>query len=195
MLGVEIVIALGVAILLGQMTATRVRLAPPIVLMVFGVAMNLIPSLRQVGLPAEIVLVVFLPILLYWDSLNTSVREIRRVLRGVILNGTLLVVFTAAAVALVARACGLSWGTAWLIGAAVAPTDATAVSVLGRGLSRRATTVLKAESLINDGTALVVFALAVEVASGRVTSPGVTPAGCSPSPSSAEPRSDWPWAG
>ena len=42
MLGVEIVIALGVAILLGQMTATRVRLAPPIVLMVFGVAMNLI---------------------------------------------------------------------------------------------------------------------------------------------------------
>ncbi|MBN4844977.1 Na+/H+ antiporter, partial [Staphylococcus sp. EG-SA-29] len=52
----EIVIALGVAILLGQMTATRVRLAPPIVLMVFGVAMNLIPSLRQVGLPAEIVL-------------------------------------------------------------------------------------------------------------------------------------------
>ncbi len=167
MLGVEIVIALGVAILLGQMTATRVRLAPPIVLMVFGVAMNLIPSLRQVGLPAEIVLVVFLPILLYWDSLNTSVREIRRVLRGVILNGTLLVVFTAAAVALVARACGLSWGTAWLIGAAVAPTDATAVSVLGRGLSRRATTVLKAESLINDGTALVVFALAVEVASGE----------------------------
>lgn len=167
MLGVEIVIALGVAILLGQMTATRVRLAPPIVLLLLGVLMNLIPPLRQIELPAEIVLMVLLPILLYWDSLNTSVREIRRVLRGVILNGTLLVVFTAAAVAVVAHACGLSWGAAWLIGAAVAPTDATAVAVLGRGLPRRATTVLKAESLINDGTALVVFALAVELATGE----------------------------
>ena len=163
----EIVIALGVAILLGQMTATRVRLAPPIVLLLLGVLMNLIPPLRQIELPAEIVLMVLLPILLYWDSLNTSVREIRRVLRGVILNGTLLVVFTAAAVAVVAHACGLSWGAAWLIGAAVAPTDATAVAVLGRGLPRRATTVLKAESLINDGTALVVFALAVELATGE----------------------------
>lgn len=142
MLEVEIVIALGVAILLGQMTATRVRLAPPIVLLLLGVLMNLVPPLRRVQLPAEIVLMVLLPILLYWDSLNTSVREIRRVLRGVILNGTLLVVFTAAAVAVVAHACGLSWGAAWLIGAAVAPTDATAVSVLGRGLPRRATTVL-----------------------------------------------------
>lgn len=167
MLEVEIVIALGVAILLGQMTATRVRLAPPIVLLLLGVLMNLVPPLRRVQLPAEIVLMVLLPILLYWDSLNTSVREIRRVLRGVILNGTLLVVFTAAAVAVVAHACGLSWGAAWLIGAAVAPTDATAVSVLGRGLPRRATTVLKAESLINDGTALVVFALAVELATGE----------------------------
>lgn len=167
MLEVEIVIALGVAILLGQMTATRVRLAPPIVLLLLGVLMNLIPPLRQIELPAEIVLMVLLPILLYWDSLNTSVREIRRVLRGVILNGTLLVVFTAAAVAVVAHACGLSWGAAWLIGAAVAPTDATAVAVLGRGLPRRATTVLKAESLINDGTALVVFALAVELATGE----------------------------
>ena len=167
MLGVEIVIALGVAILLGQMTATRVRLAPPIVLLLLGVLMNLVPPLRRVQLPAEIVLMVLLPILLYWDSLNTSVREIRRVLRGVILNGTLLVVFTGAAVAVVAHACGLSWGAAWLIGAAVAPTDATAVAVLGRGLPRRATTVLKAESLINDGTALVVFALAVELATGE----------------------------
>ncbi|QQC58524.1 Na+/H+ antiporter [Rothia kristinae] len=167
MLEVEIVIALGVAILLGQMTATRVRLAPPIVLLLLGVLMNLVPPLRRVQLPAEIVLMVLLPILLYWDSLNTSVREIRRVLRGVILNGTLLVVFTAAAVAVVAHACGLSWGAAWLIGAAVAPTDATAVSVLGRGLPRRATTVLKAESLINDGAALVVFALAVELATGE----------------------------
>lgn len=163
----EIVMVLGVAILLGQMTATRVRLAPPIVLMLLGIAMTFLPGMHEVGLPAEIVLMVFLPILLYWDSLSTSLREIRRMRRVILLNATALVIFTAAAVACVAHALGLPWGSAWVIGAAVAPTDATAVSVLGRGLSRRQTATLKAESLGNDGTALVIFSLAVELASGE----------------------------
>lgn len=166
MQSLEIVVALGTAILLGQMTATRVRLAPPIVLMLLGTAMTFLPGMHDVGLPAEIVLMLFLPILLYWDALNTSLRELRRMIRGIILNGTLLVVFTAAAVAVAAHWCGMGWGPAWIIGAAVAPTDATAVSVLGRGLTRRQTTVLKAESLINDGTALVLYALALELATG-----------------------------
>jgi CPA1 family monovalent cation:H+ antiporter len=45
----------------------------------------------------------------------------------------------------------------------VAPTDATAVAALARALPRRTTTVLRAESLVNDGTALVIYALAVSV--------------------------------
>lgn len=162
----EIVVVIGVAILLGQMTATRMRLAPPIVLMVLGVAITFIPGMGEIGLPAEIVLMVFLPILLYWDSLGTSMREVRRMRRAILLNATLLVVFTAAAVALVAHLMGLSWGSAWIIGAAVGPTDATAVAVLGGGLSRTQTATLKAESLGNDGTALVIFALAIEFATG-----------------------------
>jgi CPA1 family monovalent cation:H+ antiporter len=55
----------------------------------------------------------------------------------------------------------MPWGPAWVLGAAVAPTDATAVGVLARALPRRMVTMLRAESLINDGTALVVYALAV----------------------------------
>src|SRR6185436_1885296 len=50
---------------------------------------------------------------------------------------------------------------------ALAPTDATAVGVLARDLPRRTVTVLRAESLINDGTALVLYGLAVGVTVGE----------------------------
>ncbi|WP_277601730.1 cation:proton antiporter [Rhodococcus sp. X156] len=53
-----------------------------------------------------------------------------------------------------------------MLGAALAPPDATAVAALGRTLPRRDFQILKAESLTNDGTALVVYALAVGVAVG-----------------------------
>ena len=113
------------------------------------------------------VLLLFLPALLYWESLTTSLREIRSNLRTVVLTSTALVVATAAAVAAVSHAIGLAWGPAWVLGAAVAPTDATAVGVLARALPRRIVTVLRAESLINDGTALVIYGLAVGVTAGE----------------------------
>ena len=54
-----------------------------------------------------------------------------------------------------------------MLGAALAPTDATAVGVLARDLPRRTVTVLRAESLVNDGTALVLYGLAVGVTVGE----------------------------
>jgi monovalent cation/hydrogen antiporter len=166
-LGLEIVVALGVAVLVGNLVARRLGVAVPVVLLGAGLLLSLIPAFRGVGLPPEVVLLLFLPALLFWESLTTSLREIRRFLRGIILTGTLLVVVTAAAVAAVGHALGLSWGTAWLIGAAVAPTDATAVASLGRALPRRHLTTLRAESLINDGTALVLFGLALGFVTGE----------------------------
>jgi Na+/H+ antiporter len=46
-------------------------------------------------------------------------------------------------------------------------TDATAVGVLARSLPRRTVTVLRAESLVNDGTALVIYGLAVGITVGE----------------------------
>jgi CPA1 family monovalent cation:H+ antiporter len=109
------------------------------------------------------VLLLFLPILLYWESFTSSWREIRSNARVVVLLSTVLVVLTAALVAVAAHALGMMWGPAWVLGAAVAPTDATAVSVLGRVLPRRLAETLRAESLVNDGTALVVYGLAIAV--------------------------------
>ena len=177
------------ALLLGGALAQRFRVAPPIVLLVLGVLLGFVPALREVQLPPEVVLLMFLPALLYWESLTTSLREIRSNLRGIVLMSTVLVVGTAGAVAAVAHALGLPWGPAWVLGAALAPTDATAVGVLARALPRRTVTLLRAESLVNDGTALVIYGLAVGITVGEEhldafrTSPG-----CSCSPTAAEPR-------
>jgi CPA1 family monovalent cation:H+ antiporter len=159
-------VILGVAVLVCGVLARRLRLAPPVVLLVCGGLLGFVPVLRQVHLPPQAVLLLFLPALLYWESLTTSLREIRSNLRIIVLMSTALVIVTAAAVAAVAHALGLDWGPAWVLGAAVAPTDATAVGVLARALPRRTVTVLRAEGLVNDGTALVVYALAVGITVG-----------------------------
>lgn len=166
MTAVEIVIVLGAAIVAGTVIARRTGIAAPIVLVVMGLLASLIPGVHGIELPAEGVLVLFLPALLFWESLTISAREMRRFVRGISLTGILLVIVTAGAVAGVAHLCGLPWSIAWLIGAAVAPTDATAVAALGGLLPLRTLTILRAESLINDGTALVIYALALEAATG-----------------------------
>lgn len=162
MLALQLIVAIGTAVVVANLAARRAGVAVPVVLVALGLLLSLVPAFDHVGLEPEVVLLLFLPPLLYWESLTTSSREIRRFIRGITLTGILLVVVTAAAVAVVAHLLGLSWTTSWLIGAALAPTDATAVSALGTGLGRRSLTILRAESLINDGTTLVVFALALE---------------------------------
>ncbi|MDH2416190.1 Na+/H+ antiporter [Nocardioides sp. CER19] len=167
MFGLEMVVLLGVALVACGALARRYPIAPAILLVLVGVLTGFAPHLREAQLPPEVVLLLFLPALLYWESLTTSLREIRNNLRVVVLTSTVLVVATAAAVAWAAHALGMQWGPAWVLGAALAPTDATAVGVLARDLPRRTVTVLRAESLINDGTALVIYGLAVGVTVGE----------------------------
>jgi monovalent cation/hydrogen antiporter len=167
LLGLELVVVLGATILVCGAAARRLRVAPPVLLLTCGVLLGFAPALRAVSLPPEVVLLLFLPALLYWESLTTSLREIRSNLRPIVMLSIGLVVATAAAVAGVAHVLGLGWGPAWVLGAAVAPTDATAVGVIARALPRRTVTVLRAESLVNDGTALVIYGVAVGVTVGE----------------------------
>jgi CPA1 family monovalent cation:H+ antiporter len=166
-LGLELVVVLGVAVLLSGMAAHRSGIPRPVLLLASGVLLGFVPALRDIRLPPAVVLLLVLPALLYWESLTTSLREIRSNLRLIALVSVGLVVVTAAAVATVAHALGLPWAPAWVLGAAVAPTDAAAVAVLARMLPRRLMTVLRAESLVNDGTALVIYGLAVGITVGQ----------------------------
>lgn len=169
--GLETVVLLGVTVLAGAILAPRLRVAAPLLLLVFGLVLGFVPQLRQIELPPETVLLIFLPVMLFWESLTTSLRSIRRDLRGIVLLSTLLVVASALAVAGVAYVLGLPWNAALILGAALAPPDATAVAALGRMLPRRNFMLLKAESLTNDGTALVLYAIAVGAALGGSYTP------------------------
>ncbi|MFF2485682.1 Na+/H+ antiporter [Microbacterium sp. NPDC058062] len=169
--GLEVTVLLGITVLTGAILAPRFRVAMPLLLLVAGLALGFIPEVREIVLPPETVLLLFLPVLLFWESMTTSLRSIRRDFRGIFLMSTGLVVASALAVAGIAYALGLPWDAALILGAAVAPTDATAVAALGRMLPRRNFMNLKAESLTNDGTALVIYGVAVGVAVGGQYTP------------------------
>ncbi|THG33361.1 Na+/H+ antiporter [Naasia lichenicola] len=162
--GLELVVLIGAIILLGGWLAGRLRISAPLVLLGLGAILGFIPVLGDVELPPDLVLLLFLPALLYWESLNTSAREIRRNLRVITLNAVPLVLVTAGVVALIGHAFGLPWSVAIALGAVVAPTDATAVAAVVRHMPRRTLTILRTESLINDGTALAVYGVAVAAA-------------------------------
>lgn len=165
----ELIVVVLLALLAGSALGRRWRIAPPLVLLVLGLALGFLPVFRGLTVPPELVLLIVLPALLYWESLTTSLREIRANLRVIALSSVLLVLLTAGAVAVLLHALGLPWGPAWILGGVLAPTDATAVAGVARGLPRRTLTTLRAESLVNDGTALVIYAIAVHAVAEPVT--------------------------
>ncbi len=167
MFGLVVVVTLVSTVIVGTVLGRRYRVGPPVLLMLLGYLLGLIPAVGGVHINGEIVLLLFLPAILYWESLNTSIREIRKNLRVIVLSAIGLVIATALAVSWTARALGMESHAAAVLGAVLSPTDAAAVAGLAKKLPRRALTVLKAESIINDGTALVLYAVTVHVAVGE----------------------------
>ena len=166
MFALVVIVALFSTVVVGTVLGKRYRVGPPVLLIFLGTMLGLIPRFGGIHLHGEIVLLLFLPAILYWESLNISFREIRANLRVIVLFSVGLVIATAVAVSWAARALGMESHAAAVLGAVLSPTDAAAVAGLAKRLPRRALTVLRAESVINDGTALVLFAVSVAVATG-----------------------------
>ncbi len=147
--------------------ASRVRLPLPVVLALAGIALAFVPGLPRARLDPDLVLVLFLPPLLYADAFDTSWVDFRRWLRPIAMLAVGLVAATILVVELVAHALlpELPWPVCFILGAIVSPTDTVAVqSVLERlRIPRRATAILGGESLVNDATGLVGVQLGVAV--------------------------------
>ncbi|MEV2237392.1 Na+/H+ antiporter [Micromonospora sp. NPDC049891] len=161
-----LVITLGVVVLVGTTVGGRYRVAPPVLLICLGALVALLPPFSHVVLAPEVVLVLFLPAILYRESLVTSLREIRANIVVIALLAIGLVGVTMVAVSLVVQRFGVDPAVAWVLGAVLAPTDAAAVAGLAKRMPRRLLTTLRAESLVNDGTALVLFAIALGLLGG-----------------------------
>ena len=144
--------------------APTLRVPYPILLVVGGLALGFIPGIPELSLPPEVVLVGILPPLLYSAAFFTGLRELRANLGQISLLAVGLVVATMVAVAGVAHvATDLSWAGCFVLGAVVSPTDPIAATAIARrfGVPRQIVSVVEGESLVNDATALVLYAAAV----------------------------------
>jgi Na+/H+ antiporter len=163
-----LLLALIVAVAGLSVLARLVRVPYPILLVLGGLVIGFVPGMPTVEMPPELVLVAFLPPLLYWAGFFSSPRDLRADARAISLAAVGLVLATAAAVAVAAHAVvdGLSWPAAFALGAIVSPTDPLAATAIARrlGVPRRLITVLEGESLLNDATALVAYRVAVAAA-------------------------------
>ena len=136
----------------------------PVTLVAGGAAIGFLPGVPSVELEPELVLLIFLPPLLYGAAFFTSVRDLRRNAGPIALLSIPLVFVTMLAVALVAHeVIGLDWGPAFVLGAIVSPTDAVAPAEIMRriGAPRRLISIVEGENLTNDWTALVLYRFAI----------------------------------
>ena len=145
--------------------ARRLSLPYPIVLVLGGTVVGFVPGLPEVELDPEVVLVVFLPPLLYGSAIFANFNDLRTNLRGLTLSTVALVLATMCAVAVAAHALipGLPWEAAFVLGAIVSPTDPLAAATIMRRLEvpRRMVSAIEGEGLFNDATALVAYRFAV----------------------------------
>jgi Na+/H+ antiporter len=162
------VLAILVAVAILFEFARRVGVPYPTVFVLGGLGLALIPGLPRVELQPDLVLLVFLPPLLFIAAVETPIRELRAYLAPIVRLALGLVIFTIVSVALVAQAVlpGLGLAAAFTLGAIVAPTDALAATSVFRrlGVPRVVPSIVEGEALFNDATALVAYRTAVVAA-------------------------------
>jgi CPA1 family monovalent cation:H+ antiporter len=163
----ESLLLLLAAMILVVSLGRRVRVPYPILLVLAGLVLAALPGIPHFELEPELVLVVFLPPLLFSAAYVTPFRDFRANRRPIALLAVGLPLFTVALVVLVVRLfvpdSELPLAAAVALGAIVAPTDAIAATSIFRqlGAPRRLVVVLEGESLVNDAISLVMYRTAV----------------------------------
>ena len=141
----------------------------PIPLVLGGLALGLLPGLPEVELEPDVVLLIFLPPLLYSAASFGDLAALRADARAISMTAIGLVLATIGVVGVVAHeAIGLPWAVSFALGAVVAPTDPVAATAIMRrlGAPRRIVNLVEGESLVNDASALVAWRVAVAAAVG-----------------------------
>jgi Na+/H+ antiporter len=159
-----ILVALLLSVAVLSSAARAIDVPYPIVLVIGGALLGVLPGLPDAKLDPELVLLLFLPPLLYAAAFFSNLRDLRADLRPIMLLSVGLVIATVLVVAWVAHEyVGLEWRQAFVLGAIVGPTDPVAATAIARrlGLSRRTVSILEGEGLINDATALVIYKIAL----------------------------------
>src|SRR5262245_56000559 len=161
----ELLVLLLISVASFGLVARWLNVPDPIVLVLGGLAVSLIPGLPRVDLEPDYVFLVVLPPLLYAQAWFTSWKEFREQIRPITMLAVGLVLTTTVAVALVTHALlpEIPLAAAFVLGAIVSPPDVVAASAIAHRLRlpKRLVTVLEGESLVNDATGLVAYKFAL----------------------------------
>jgi CPA1 family monovalent cation:H+ antiporter len=166
----RLVLALLIAVAGLVTIARRLGIAYPIFLVIGGLLLGLVPGLPRVEIDPDLIFLLVLPPLLYIAAFFTPLRSLRANLGTIGSLAVGLVIASAVAAAAMAHALipGLPWAVALALGAIVAPPDEIAATAVAARLAvpRRIVTILAGESLLNDATALTIYAIAITAAVG-----------------------------
>ncbi|MDR0285422.1 MAG: sodium:proton antiporter [Propionibacteriaceae bacterium] len=169
------VVVIAVVIALSAVS-DRLGVAPPLILMLVGVGVSLLPFMSPVEIAPDWILAVVLPPLLYSAAIAMPTVEFRRDLTAVGGLAILLVIVSALVVGVIVHLVipGIPWPIAIALGAIISPTDAAATRIARRlGVPSRVGIILDGESLLNDATALVLLRTAVAATAATVSVWGV----------------------
>lgn len=161
----EVTIAIAVIISLLAVVGQLVRIAYPIMFLLGGLCLGVVPDLPNLNIDPTMILPLFLPPLLMEAAYKTSLREFRHDISSIMLLAIGLVITTTLAVGVFAHWLipELSLLAALVLGAIISPPDAVAATSMLKHtpVPRRVVTILEGESLVNDATGLVVYYFAV----------------------------------
>lgn len=146
--------------------AARLNLTFPIVFLLGGIALAaMMPDIGNLAIPPHYILFLFLPPLLMESAYFTSLRDFRASIVPILQLAVVLVLVTVITTGLVAEHLipGMSFAVGAVLGAIISPPDAVAATAMLRSsrIPKRIVTILEGESLVNDASALVLYALAV----------------------------------
>jgi Na+/H+ antiporter len=147
------------------MLSKRWKVSYPILLVIAGLLISLIPGLPPVRLQSEIVFLIFLPPLLFFAAWNTSWKSFWEERRRISMLAFGLVIITSGGIAVLCHYMipNFSLATGFLLGAIISPPDAVATSSIleGKHISKKVVMILEGESLVNDASSLIVFRFAM----------------------------------
>lgn len=153
------------AIIVASVLSRRTGIATPLVLLVIGIVVGLVPTVPDIELEPDWILMGVLPPLLYASAVRVPVIDLRRNFAMIGWLSILLVIASALAIGGLVHwlVPDIPFAAGVALGAVISPTDAVAATSIGKrlGLPNRLMTVLEGESLLNDASALVLLRTAV----------------------------------
>jgi len=148
-----------------------VRLPYTIALVLVGIVVGATKLLPEIPLTKDLVFLLILPPLLFEGALNMDLGHLKENLRHVLLLAVAGVVASTLIVgAILNRALGIPLSVALLFGAMISPTDPVSVLATFKNLGapKRLATILEGESILNDGTGVVLFGILLDAVHGNL---------------------------